>query len=167
MTDLVFYGGLNGMALGNQQFTMRNLTFHNSVTAINQNWDWSWTYKGVSIYNCSVGLNMSSGGVAAQSVGSITLIDSVIHDTPIGIITAHNSSSLPTTGGSLILENVQVNPSIITMHNDTGRNTDVPVARQCPYRHSRSLWYCSRGLHRFTHHRGLGRGTRLHAVRSY
>lgn len=108
MNDLVFYGGLNAMTVGNQQFTMRNLTFHNAVTAINQIWDWSWTYKGLNIYNCSVGLNMSSGGVTAQSVGSVTLIDSIIHDTLIGVITAHDSSSLPLTGGSLILENVQV-----------------------------------------------------------
>lgn len=108
MNDLAFYGGLNAMTVGNQQFTMRNLTFHNAVTAINQIWAWSWTYKGLSIYNCSVGLNMSSGGIAAQSVGSVTLIDSIINDTPIGVITAHNSSSLPLTGGSLILENVQV-----------------------------------------------------------
>lgn len=40
MTDLVFYGGLNGMTLGNQQFTMRNLTFNGAVVALNQLWDW-------------------------------------------------------------------------------------------------------------------------------
>jgi len=108
MNDLVFHGGLNAMTLGNQQFTMRNLTFRNSVTAINQIWDWGWTYKGLDISNCSVGLNMSGGGVTAQSVGSVTVIDSIISDTPIGIATAHNATSLPPTGGSLILENVQV-----------------------------------------------------------
>lgn len=108
MTDLIYYGGLNGMVLGNQQFTMRNLTFYNSVTAIDQIWDWSWTYKSVNINNCTVGLNMASGGVTAQSVGSVTFIDSSISDTPVGILTAHNASSLPPTGGSLILENIQV-----------------------------------------------------------
>lgn len=40
MNDLVFYGGLNGVVFGNQQFTVRNLTFYNSVTAIDQIWDW-------------------------------------------------------------------------------------------------------------------------------
>lgn len=36
MTDLVFNGGLYGMNQGNQQFTMRNLTFNGCVTAISQ-----------------------------------------------------------------------------------------------------------------------------------
>ncbi|KAL2357866.1 exo-beta-1,3-glucanase-like protein [Cryomyces antarcticus] len=109
MNDLVFYGGNNAMVLGNQQFTMRNLTFHNAVTAINQLWDWGWTYKNVNINNCSVGLNMASGGRTAQSVGSVTFIDSSISNTAIGIITAHDATSQPPTAGSLILENVKLN----------------------------------------------------------
>ena len=40
MSDLVFYGGLAGAFMGNQQFTSRNLSFYNSVQAINQIWDW-------------------------------------------------------------------------------------------------------------------------------
>lgn len=36
MTDLVFEGGLYGMNQGNQQFTMRNLTFRGCNTAISQ-----------------------------------------------------------------------------------------------------------------------------------
>ena len=40
MNDLVFYGGRIGCVFGNQQFTVRNLTFYNTVTAINQIWDW-------------------------------------------------------------------------------------------------------------------------------
>lgn len=42
MNDLVFNGGLYGLTVGNQQFTMRNLTFNNAVTAINQIWDCKW-----------------------------------------------------------------------------------------------------------------------------
>lgn len=45
MNDLVFYGGKNGAVFGNQQFTVRNLTFYNAVTAIDQIWDWGWTYQ--------------------------------------------------------------------------------------------------------------------------
>lgn len=48
MNDLVFQGGLYGVNWGNQQFTVRNLTFSNSVIAINQVWDWGWTYKNIS-----------------------------------------------------------------------------------------------------------------------
>ncbi|CAF9932953.1 MAG: hypothetical protein HETSPECPRED_008499 [Heterodermia speciosa] len=111
MADLVFEGGLNGANWGNQQFTMRNLTFSNAVTAINQIWDWGWTYKSVAINNCSTGLNMSSADPATGqlTVGSVTLIDSSIENTPIGVATARNVNSLPPTAGSLIIENVDFN----------------------------------------------------------
>jgi glucan 1,3-beta-glucosidase len=107
LTDLTFNGGLIGAQVGNQQFTMRNLVFNNCVTAITQIWDWGWVYQGISINNCQKGIDMSSGGSTAQSVGSVTLIDSSITNTPIGIITAYNPpSSAPPTAGSLIIENV-------------------------------------------------------------
>ena len=108
MTDLVFYGGFIGVEWGNQQFTTRNLTFNNAVTAIRQIWDWGWTYKSITINNCSTGLDMSSVDplTGRQSVGSITFIDSSINDTPIGITSAHGLGSQPPTAGSLIIENV-------------------------------------------------------------
>jgi glucan 1,3-beta-glucosidase len=109
MTDLIFEGGLIGFNVGNQQFTTRNLTFNSAVTAINQIWDWGRTYSGLMINNCSTGLNISSGGSGAVSVGSITLIDSEINDTPVGIVTARTDNSEPTAAGSLYLENVKLN----------------------------------------------------------
>ena len=108
MNDLVFNGGLYGATFGNQQFTMRNLTFNNAVTAINQIWDWGWTYYGITINNCSVGLNMYAGGPTALSVGSITFFDSSITDTPVGIRTGYTNSSQPPTANSLILENIRL-----------------------------------------------------------
>jgi hypothetical protein len=116
MTDLVFEGGNYGFNVGNQQFTTRNLTFNNVVTAINQLWDWGWTYSGVTINNCQVGLNVSAGGPQAVNVGSITLFDSEINNTPIGIVTARTDNSEPAAAGSLYLENVKLN------------NVDVAVA---------------------------------------
>ncbi|KAG9655002.1 glycoside hydrolase family 55 protein, partial [Aureobasidium melanogenum] len=107
--DLTFYGGLYGIQNGNQQFTQSRLSFKNVVTAINQLWDWGWLYQDITIENCSVGINMSSGGSAAQAVGSVVLIDSSISDTPLGIVTAHSETSQPAAGGSLILENVALN----------------------------------------------------------
>jgi hypothetical protein len=108
MTDLVFEGGNYGFNVGNQQFTTRNLTFNNVVTAINQLWDWGWTYSGVTINNCQVGLNISAGGPSAVNVGSITLLDSEINNTPIGIVTARTNNSEPAAAGSLYLENVKL-----------------------------------------------------------
>ncbi|KAG9204863.1 hypothetical protein G6514_010097 [Epicoccum nigrum] len=116
MTDLIFEGGLMGFNAGNQQFTTRNLTFNNAVTAINQIWDWGWTYSGLIINNCTTGLNISSGESGAVSVGSVILIDSEINNTPMGIFTARTDSSEPAAAGSLYLENFKLN------------NVDVAVA---------------------------------------
>lgn len=105
--SLVFYGGLFGAEWGNQQFTTRNLTFNNAVTAIRQIWDWGWTYKSITINNCSIGLDMANidSGTGLQAVGSITFIDSSINNTPMGIISAYGTAQ-PPTAGSLIIENV-------------------------------------------------------------
>lgn len=61
---------------------------------------------------------MANGGPTAQTVGSVTFIDSYISNTPVGIVTSHDATSQPPTAGSLILENVQI--------------TNVPVVVQGP-----------------------------------
>jgi glucan 1,3-beta-glucosidase len=40
LSDLAFYGGGTAAQFGNQQFTMRGLTLHNSIIAIDQPWGW-------------------------------------------------------------------------------------------------------------------------------
>ncbi|GAB7360253.1 hypothetical protein MBLNU230_g8013t1 [Neophaeotheca triangularis] len=116
MNDLTFTGGLYGLNVGNQQFTMRNLRFDHVDTAINQIWDWGWTYYGLSINNCRVGIQMSSGGPDALSVGSIALFDSTITNTPVGVVTGRTADSQPDAANSLIIENVDL--------------TNVPIAVQ-------------------------------------
>lgn len=51
-------------------------------------------------------------------MGSITVIDSTIVNTPVGIVTAYSSSSQPPTAGSIVLENISL--------------SNVPVAVQGP-----------------------------------
>lgn len=85
---------------------MRNLTFNNAVTAISHYWNWGWTYQGLSINNCQVGIDISTGGSQAQSVGSITVFDSSFANTPVAIKSAQSDSSMPHTAGSIILENI-------------------------------------------------------------
>jgi glucan 1,3-beta-glucosidase len=111
VTDLTFYGGNIGANVGNQQFTMRNLTFFNANTAIKQIWDWGWTYHGININNCNIGIDMSSSNNGFHSVGSVTLIDSTISNTTTGIITTQDSNTQPgkLSTPSLILENVVFN----------------------------------------------------------
>lgn len=108
LIDLTFTGGLKGAALGNQQYLVRNLVFNNCGTAISMFWDWSFAYKSITINGCGIGIDISAGGSSNQNVGSITLYDSLIKDTNIGVATAWNSRSAPASAGSLILENVQL-----------------------------------------------------------
>ncbi|KKY23875.1 putative exo-beta-glucanase exg0 [Phaeomoniella chlamydospora] len=105
MTDLTFNGGNYGAFLGSQQFTTRNLTFNNCNTALYMNWNWAWTFKSLSINDCSVGINMSAGG-NNQTVGSVLVLDSKFTGTSIGIITSRNADSIPESGGTLIVKNV-------------------------------------------------------------
>ena len=106
MNDIEFYGGLTGALLGSQQFTSRNLWFYNAVEAIEQVFDWGWTYKSIYITNCTIGLNMTNASPSAQTVGSITLIDSSISNTAVGIATSHDWNHWSVSNASLILENV-------------------------------------------------------------
>ncbi|KAL1888751.1 hypothetical protein Sste5346_009377 [Sporothrix stenoceras] len=121
MTDLTFEGGAIGASLGNQQFTMRNLAFDSCVTAINQLWDWGWTYYGLDIKNCVVGLNISSGGSSAQSVGSITVFDSAFTSVNVAVVSAYVPNvSQPTTAGSIILENIVANQVPVIVQTPDG-----------------------------------------------
>ncbi|MCJ1272779.1 hypothetical protein MMC21_000568 [Puttea exsequens] len=124
LNDLVFYGGLNGVVFGNQQFTVRNLTFYDSVTAINQIWNWGWTYKSISVNNCSVGLDMTNGNASPLTVGSVTLLDSSFTNTAVAILTDRvGGTSSPATAGSLLIENVALSNTPIAVKLGTSGAT--------------------------------------------
>lgn len=102
--DLVFYGGQYGAQLGNQQYTTQNLTFYNAQTAISQFWNWFWVYKGITVVNCEVGINITS-----SSVGSAVILDSTFHNTSVAIA-ANRSTTEPGEmpgQGSLVFDNVE------------------------------------------------------------
>ncbi|KAJ5128084.1 exo-beta-1-3-glucanase [Penicillium atrosanguineum] len=122
LTDLTFNGGLNGIQVGNQQFTMRNLIFNNCVTAINQLWDWGWVYQGITINNCQTGIDMSAGGSSNQAVGSVILVDSTITNTPVGLLTAFTENvANNVANGSLIIDNsIFTNVPIIVKSTSAG-----------------------------------------------
>ena len=120
MSDLTFNGGNQGAFLGAQQYTMRNLTFNNCNTAVFMNWNWLWNLKSLSINNCGVGVNMSNMP-ENQTVGSIVLQDSEFKNTPKGIITAYNAkSNVPTTGNTLIVDNVDFSGSEVAVMDVKG-----------------------------------------------
>ena len=111
MTDLTFNGGKIGAFLGSQQFTSRNLKFNNCQTAIFMNWNWAWTFHGLDINNCGIGLDMANGGVSSQTVGSVLVLDSKISNTPVGISTVYQTDE-GSTSGSLIIENVDMSTNV-------------------------------------------------------
>jgi len=118
LSDLTFNGGNYGAFFGNQQFTTRNLTFNNCNTAIFLNWDWVWSFKSVSVNNCGVGLDISTG--PNQTVGSAIVQDSTFTNTPIGIRTIFNANSIPTSGGTLVLDNVNFQNSAKAVADASG-----------------------------------------------
>ncbi|CAJ2505526.1 Uu.00g129200.m01.CDS01 [Anthostomella pinea] len=121
MNDLVFYGGLNGAVFGNQQFTVRNLTFYNAVTAIYQIWDWGWTYKSISVNNCTVGLDMASRDPSNEAVGSVTFFDSSFTNTKIAFNISRNAITQPSSGGSLAIENVSLKNVALAIQHGPSR----------------------------------------------
>ncbi|KZP14824.1 glycoside hydrolase family 55 protein [Athelia psychrophila] len=109
MGDLVFNGGKYGIWTGNQQFTVRNITVNNAQTAIFADWNWGWTFQGVTINNCAVGFALANGGSteANQGFESETIVDAVVTNTPIFVQTTAASTS--TLSGSIVLSNIKLN----------------------------------------------------------
>ena len=120
MSDLTFNGGLIGAKLGNQQFTIRNVTFNGCVTAIEQLWNWGFTYQGISINNCQKGFDLTTNGTS--KAGSVVILDTSITNTPIGIISSYDPAGQVTVG-SLILENIQLNNVPIAIQDYNSSST--------------------------------------------
>ncbi|KAH9476293.1 putative glucan endo-1,3-beta-glucosidase [Psilocybe cubensis] len=109
MGDLVFNGGKYGIYGGNQQFTVKNVTFNNAQTGVYSTWNWGWTYQGVFFNNCQVGFDLLTGGLTTntQTTGAQAIIDAVVTNTPIFIRTSKSSNG--SLGGSLVLNNIKLN----------------------------------------------------------
>ncbi|KAG6886032.1 hypothetical protein C0993_005216 [Termitomyces sp. T159_Od127] len=108
MGDLVFNGGKFGMWVGNQQFTVRNITVNNANTGIFSLWNWGWTFQGVHINNCQVGFDLATGGITqeTQSTGAQAIIDATVANTPIFVRTSQASNGK--LGGSIVLNNAEL-----------------------------------------------------------
>ncbi|KDN47784.1 hypothetical protein RSAG8_03204, partial [Rhizoctonia solani AG-8 WAC10335] len=107
MSDLYFNGGRYGVWMGNQQFTVRNITVANAQSGIFQPWNWGWTFQDVKIINCQVGFDLTTGGLTqdSQTVGADVIVDAVVTNTPTFIRTSGSAPS--SLAGSLLLDNVK------------------------------------------------------------
>jgi glucan 1,3-beta-glucosidase len=109
MADIEIEGGLYGMNIGNQQFTMRNIKISKAVTGISQIWNWGWLYSGLSISDCGTAFSMSNGAQSNKlEVGSVVIIDSEITNCPTFVDMAWTRNSVPTGAGQLVLENIRL-----------------------------------------------------------
>lgn len=113
LADVVITGGYYGMMMGNQQWTMRNISVSNSAYCMILGYDWGWTFQGLNLDNCSqAGIDMTAGGYAnpaSQSVNSVIVIDSHFSNMPlVAVNTAWTPTSNPPASGGLILENVEI-----------------------------------------------------------
>lgn len=103
VNDQVFYGGKYVAQFGNQQYTMRNLTFIGSQVGIGQIWDWGWTYKSLKLHRLHrrrLGVDISSADVS-----SVTVLDSKFTNVGTALVTGRDLAN--TTGqGSLVIEAV-------------------------------------------------------------
>ncbi|KAJ9354921.1 pectate lyase superfamily protein-domain-containing protein [Paecilomyces variotii] len=120
LSDVTITGGLYGANIGNQQYTMRNLTISNAVTGISQIWNWGWTYQGLSISNCTTAFSMNAGGTSDQAVGSVNIIDSTISDCSVFVTTAWTTSGSPASGGTLMLENINLSNTPVAVNSTSG-----------------------------------------------
>jgi hypothetical protein len=121
MGDMVFNGGMQAMFLGNQQFTVRNVTINDCGTGIYMNWNWVWTLKSININRCATGLVMAALDGSSQTVGSVLLQDSAITNTQVGVQSGFNANSLPRAGGTLIIDNVDFTGTPTGVQNPGGQ----------------------------------------------
>ncbi|KAL6789689.1 pectin lyase fold/virulence factor [Trichoderma sp. SZMC 28012] len=101
VSNLIFDGGNIGWRAGSQQYTARNLQFNFCNTAIQMVWDWGWTWQQIDINGGSIAFNISGiGGDTGQGTGSVSIIDTIISGTKVGILT-NNAGTSP----NIVLDN--------------------------------------------------------------
>ena len=76
---------------------------------------------GLSINNCEVGIDMSSGwNDTALQVGSVTVLDSKVSNTGTFIVTGRTESSKPAAAGGILIENVELDQVPIAVGSADG-----------------------------------------------
>ncbi|KAK7191233.1 hypothetical protein DPSP01_008305 [Paraphaeosphaeria sporulosa] len=123
LTDIETVGGLYGLNVGNQQFTMKNIKISNAVIGISQIWNWGWLWKGLTISDCSTAAFSMKGlkdNSPDQNVASVIIIDSTITNCPIFVDSAWTRTSTAAGAGQLILENIALNNVAVAVKGPSG-----------------------------------------------
>jgi glucan 1,3-beta-glucosidase len=82
ITGVKFHGGFVGLRAGNQQFTIKNLTFDKCRTAIQAIWDWTFLWSNIKITGATIGIDLINQDLknnqAPQQTFAYLLLDSAI-----------------------------------------------------------------------------------------
>lgn len=102
MGDIIVNGGATGLNLGNQQFTVRNVTINGAQTAIFLNWSWVWLFYRITINNSPVGFRINTGSTtAAQRTGTSIIADSTFNSVGTAVQTTTNQPNTWQSGFAL------------------------------------------------------------------
>ena len=108
MGDLIIKGGNIGLDVGNQQFTVRNVSIDGSNTGVKMTWNWGWNFQGITIRNAKVGFDVKTGSDVDdkdQGVGGVAVMDGIVSDTPVFYRSSRSSTTLR---GSIVLSNIKL-----------------------------------------------------------
>ncbi|KAK3203293.1 hypothetical protein GRF29_112g805658 [Pseudopithomyces chartarum] len=123
LTDIETVGGMYGLNVGNQQFTMKNIKISKAVVGISQIWNWGWLWKGLTISDCSTAAfsmkSLTDNGVN-QNVASVIIIDSTITNCPVFVESAWTKTSKASGAGQLILENIALSNVPVAVKGPSG-----------------------------------------------
>jgi len=107
MGDLIVNGGNVGLDVGNQQFTVRNVTINGSITGVKMSWNWGWNFQRITINNAQVGFDVFVGtklDYSNQGTGGNAIIDAVVTNTPVFYRCSNATTQLQS---SIVLNNIQ------------------------------------------------------------
>lgn len=179
MGDLIINGGDIGLDVGNQQFTVRNVTINGSNTGVKMTWNWGWNFQGITIRNAKVGFDVKTGSNSDdqdQGAGGVAIMDGVISDTPI-----FYRNSQPTTNlqGSIVLNNIKLTnvQSVVAILNgetilkgsegetmvDTWVQGNIYVGRQSRGYHKGGTWSVPKDPSLLENGRMFGKGRPTYA----
>jgi glucan 1,3-beta-glucosidase len=174
MGDLVINGGNIGLDVGNQQFTVRNVTINGSKTGVKMTWNWGWNFQGITIRNAKVGFDVKTGSSSNdqdQGVGGVAIMDGIISDTPTFYRSSRPSTNLQ---GSVVLNNIKLTnvPSAVAvldgktilrgskgeMTIDTWVQGNIYVGRESRGYHKGDTWSIPKDPSLLEHGRMFGKG---------
>lgn len=107
ITGVTFHGGYIGLRAGNQQFTIKNLTFDKCRMAIQAIWDWTFLWTNIKITGADIGIDLINQDLkntqSPQQTFAYMLLDSAI-----GAKTGIRSNPFMNTDGyaQITLDNV-------------------------------------------------------------